>query len=558
MDRKKIVRYVLIAVGVLIVILLALPLFINANSFRPTIEERLSTALGRKVQVGDLSLSIFSGSLTASNLSIADDPAFSSSPFLTAKSFKVGVEMMPLITSKTLNVTGLTIEKPELNLVRNQQGKWNFSTLGGNAAAQQKTPSGGAVPIPEFRVDKLELKDGRATVTSGGKPNVYDNVDMEASDVTYKSQFPVQLSANLPGGGTFKLDGKVGPLNPGDASLTPLDAKVTIKGLDLAKTGFVDPSTGISGIADLENTLASKDGVARAQGDATLTRLQLVKGGAPSTIPVLVDFIVDYTLASSTGTLTQGAIKIGKAVTHVSGTFENRGNDVMLNLKVDGQNIPVTDLEAALPAFGVVLPKGSSLKSGTASANLTVQGPADKAVTTGNVGLYNAQLAGFDMSSKMSAITKLLGGRGGTDTTIQKFTSNVRVAPDGIQANAIDTVIPAIGEITGAGTVSNSGALNFNMVANLSSSGAVGGAVGGAMGGIPGMQKVSGGADGSTKIPFTIQGTTSDPKFVPNVGAVATAAVSGIAQQAAGNALKGAQVPGALGGLLGGKKKPPK
>ena len=362
----------------------------------------------------------------------------------------------------------------------------------------------------------------------------------------------------MPGGGTFKLDGKVGPLNPGDASLTPLDAKVTIKGLDLAKTGFVDPSTGISGIADLENTLASKDGVARAQGSATLTKLQLVKGGAPSGIPILVDFIVDYNLAASTGTLTQGAIKVGKAVTHLSGTFDNKGNEVVLNLKVDGQNIPVTDLEAALPAFGVVLPKGSSLKSGTASANLTVQGPADKAVTTGNVGLYNAQLAGFDMSSKMSTITKLMGGHGGTDTTIQKFTSNVRVAPDGIQANAIDTVIPAIGEITGAGTVSNSGALNFNMVANLSSSGAVGGAVGGAMGGIPGMQKVSGGAGGSTKIPFTIQGTTSDPKFVPNVGAVATAAVSGIAQQAAGNALKGAQVPAGLGGLLGGKKKPPK
>jgi AsmA protein len=222
----------------------------------------------------------------------------------------------------------------------------------------------------------------------------------------------------------------------------------------------------------------------------------------------------------------------------------------MLNLKVDGQNLPVTDLEAALPAFGVVLPKGSSLKSGTASANLVVQGPADKAATTGNVGLYNAQLAGFDVSSKMSAITKLTGGHGSSDTTIQKFTSNVRVAPDGIQANNIDAVVPAIGEVTGAGTVSNSGALNFNMVANLSSSGAVGGA----MGGIPGMQKVSGDG-GSTKIPFAIQGTTSDPKFVPDVGALATAAVSGIAQQAAGNALKGTQVPAGLGGLLG-KKKP--
>jgi hypothetical protein len=39
---------------------------------------------------------------------------------------------------------------------------------------------------------------------------------------------------------------------------------------------------------------------------------------------------------------------------------------------------------------------------------------------------------------------------------------------------------------------------------------------------------------------------------------MATAAVSGVAQQAVGNALKGTPVPSGLGGLLGGgKKKPP-
>jgi len=65
-------------------------------------------------------------------------------------------------------------------------------------------------------------------------------------------------------------------------------------------------------------------------------------------------------------------------------------------------------------------------------------------------------------------------GHGSADTTIQKFTSNVRVAPDGIQANAIVAVVPAIGQLTGSGTVSPSGALNFNMVASLSSTGAVG------------------------------------------------------------------------------------
>src|SRR5436305_14445732 len=95
MNKKKVIRFALIGAAVLVLLLLSLPLFINANSFRPQIEERLSAALGRKVQVGDLGLSIFSGSVSAANLTVADDPKFSSKPFLTAKSLRVGVQMWP-------------------------------------------------------------------------------------------------------------------------------------------------------------------------------------------------------------------------------------------------------------------------------------------------------------------------------------------------------------------------------------------------------------------------------------------------------------------------------
>jgi len=102
-------RIILIVVAVLIVLVLIVPFLIPVNQFRPTIEEKASAALGRKVQLGNMSLSLISGSLSAENLSIGEDPKFSSSPFLTAKSLKVGVEMIPLIFSKTLNVTGVTI-----------------------------------------------------------------------------------------------------------------------------------------------------------------------------------------------------------------------------------------------------------------------------------------------------------------------------------------------------------------------------------------------------------------------------------------------------------------
>ncbi len=107
---KRILKILAIILGVLIVLVIALPFFIDANTFRPKLESELTEALGRQVKVGNLSLSLLSGGVSADNISIADDPAFSKSPFVQAKSLKVGVEMIPLIFSKTLNVTDLTLE----------------------------------------------------------------------------------------------------------------------------------------------------------------------------------------------------------------------------------------------------------------------------------------------------------------------------------------------------------------------------------------------------------------------------------------------------------------
>src|SRR5438309_7671263 len=104
---NKTLKIVLIIVGVLIVLVLVAPFFIPVNQFRPTIEEKASAALGRKVQVGNLGFSLLHGALTAQDLSVGDDPKFSPSPFLTAKSLNVGVELIPLIFSKQLNVTNI-------------------------------------------------------------------------------------------------------------------------------------------------------------------------------------------------------------------------------------------------------------------------------------------------------------------------------------------------------------------------------------------------------------------------------------------------------------------
>ena len=90
--QKRWLRIVLIAIAVLFVIILILPFLINVNSYRPKIEASASSALGRQVTIGNLGLSLLSGTVTAENLAIADDPAFGKSPFVTAKSLKIGVD----------------------------------------------------------------------------------------------------------------------------------------------------------------------------------------------------------------------------------------------------------------------------------------------------------------------------------------------------------------------------------------------------------------------------------------------------------------------------------
>src|SRR5207245_6361452 len=110
---KRALKWIGIVVVVLVVIALALPFVINVNDFRPRIESELTNALGRKVTVGNLSLSLWSGSLAAENIAIADDPAYGSEPFIRASSLNVGVEVLPLILHKILHITDLTLSQPQ-------------------------------------------------------------------------------------------------------------------------------------------------------------------------------------------------------------------------------------------------------------------------------------------------------------------------------------------------------------------------------------------------------------------------------------------------------------
>jgi AsmA protein len=141
----------------------------------------------------------------------------------------VGVELISLIFSKQVNVDSIAIDSPDVNLIHGPGGKWNYSSLGGSSSSTpaNKTASDNGSSTP-LTVKKLELRSGKIIVSTAGssqKPSVYENVDLEASDLSYTSQFPFKLSAKGPGNTALTVEGKAGPINATDSSLTPHEAR---------------------------------------------------------------------------------------------------------------------------------------------------------------------------------------------------------------------------------------------------------------------------------------------------------------------------------------------
>jgi AsmA protein len=584
-------KWIAIAIVVVILILFVLPFLIPVNKFRPTLEEKASAALGRKVEVGNLSLSIIRASVGIDNLSISDDPKFNSGPFLTASSVRVGVELLPLIFSKQVNVTEIVIEKPQVTLLKDPSGKWNFSSIGGNAPAETKpaeskpaepkqaepkkaepSASGGNA-AESLSIGKLELKDGQITIgnTNSQKRSVYAPVNLTASNVSTTSQVPILFSMGLPGGGTMKIEGKVGPVDAKDASLTPQDVKLTISALDLGKTGFLDPSLGLGGTVDLNANLSSKSGEMSTKGSLKLSKAMLIAGGNPAGVPVVLDFDTQYDMAKGAGVLDPSTVNIGNAKSHLNGTYKSEGDEFAVDMKLTGEGLPATDLEAFLPALALNLPQGTKLTAGTLNTNLHITGPTNKLVTDGNIGFFNGKLSGFDLGQKLSGIAALAGIKSGKDLDIEKMTTDVHMAPTGLRADNFNLVVPALGTVVGGGTLDAKNNMDFKLVATVNSSmlGAAGGAEGGALGGAAG-KLLGGGAsckNGGIKVPLQIHGTTANPQFTPDIGGAtaslmkseltcAGGSVGNLAGLAGASGTKGvSDVTKQLGGLFG-KKKP--
>lgn len=569
---KRVLIGLIATVLVLVVLAVAALLLVDVNQFRPQIQSTLSEALGRDVTVGKLHVAVWSGSLDADDIRIGDDPAFGQQPFVSAKSLELGVRLWPLLLHRELHITSLSLQQPQVRLLQKSDGSWNFAKFGGAAGASAAKPAAAAAGQPlTFSVDRLRINNGSIELQrAAGGSRQYRDVQLSADQVGLGVAFPFSMSAAMAGGGSLKIDGKLGPWNATNAALTPVDAHLVMKNLDLVGAGLMTGADGVGGILDIDTHIVSDKGVLQSKGHIDARKLKLVAAGSPSPQPLSVDYQASYKLSGRTGSIEHSTLGSGGAKLSLSGDFDNRQKTMQLNLRISGRQLPIDDLQPLLPVFGVVLPQNSRLSGGSLTVDLRATGPLDALVISGPVSLDNTRLAGYSLGSKLGGALSLAGIKAPQDTVIRHAQASLKIQPAGINADAVNAEIVDLGSFTGKGSMAADGKLDFRMLVKLDKAITGAGQTGQGLGGLlgnSGAGRLLGGVLGGASdqgIGVRVAGTASQPSFKLDPSAVAGLLKAGLGgtmnkstpdpKQPAKPSSKKDALNNLLRGVLGGNK----
>jgi AsmA-like protein len=128
--RKLVVAVLIVAVlaaAVFTAAALSLNRIIARNHDR--ILQRAVAALGRSVVVDSITVSLWGGiGIQLNNLRIADDTRFSTADFVRANALTARARLWPLLHG-TLKVGRIDLTQPEIHLIRDTSGQWNYATL---------------------------------------------------------------------------------------------------------------------------------------------------------------------------------------------------------------------------------------------------------------------------------------------------------------------------------------------------------------------------------------------------------------------------------------------
>ena len=412
---RKLVIAVVAVVVLVVALILALPHLIDINQYRGQIQAELQQRLNRPVKLGEMSLGVFPIRVEVKNVTIGDDPSFHSSvPFAQVGELDVSVKLLPLL-SKNIEVDSLELKHASVELIRNAQGMWNFSTAGNAPAAPSAPPSQAQAPAKQapapapssssgggFSLNELKLSDGQIAITDYQKRQprtVYDHIDITLKDYTPGKPFTIDATVHLPGAGsqTFELSGSGGPVNNADFLSTPFNGKIKLNQVSLWSAQKFLNATALQGtdaVMTGSSTLVSADGKMSAEGSLKLenTVIRGVKAG----YPIAADFDVTDDLTNDVIQIRKGSVKLGSTPLAVTGTINARPATSIVDVNVKASDASIQEAARLASAFGVAFNPNTKI-SGQLTADVHAQGPTDHLAFNGTVSGRNLEVTGSEI-----------------------------------------------------------------------------------------------------------------------------------------------------------------
>jgi len=388
---RTLVKVVAIAIGVVVLLVVGLTLLLNTgavtNRVKDLVVPKVSAALGRQLSVEDARLRIFPRpGVSLGNATLAGRPG--EPPLVHLDSFQVRLQLWPLVRSlgKDIQVEGIRLVHPVINLVRARDGSWNYEGIGQTGGLGPAPKAKPALPNPAHAkgqpsqaptanvvVAHAAIEDGQVQLidhlASGQAAVAVSQIEFSADHVGLGQPLDATLSAAIAGTKkNFEARLHAARLQ---ADLTDgypeIDGELTLDGLDLAQLrGFMPPSvTGMmnGGRVDAQAKLSTQANQYKVDGGGKLSHV-LVRG-QPAEGSFDVHALVDPATAVIHATIDKLKVK-GPGV-DLGGRVTYDSKPMRVRFAIAG---PLLDLEQVM---GILPPSAPAPKAPPNTPLLTAQ-----------------------------------------------------------------------------------------------------------------------------------------------------------------------------------------
>lgn len=428
MKRKKLLIILCSTLGLILAGFAAIPLFVDANRIKASIMTQLESRLQRKVAVEEAGITLFTGlGIRLRNIIIADDPKFSSGPFVTLGSLVVRLSLLPLLTGK-IEIASIRLDQPVVQLIKNAKGTWNFESLA-------QSPQGAhQEPMPErakassdsqsisLSISRFRFVDGTISIRKFDQDNPieenrYEHIYMDVDDLSTRQSGRFSMKLQLPGREkrTLQAAGTMGPIILDQLQKTTIDGRIEFSEIPITDFATLFPSLKDTG-AEWEGAVSSdvhlqgsySAGLA-LDGKILYRELGAKRGPQQSSlVNGELQAKLHYLANPPTLSVEEARLRMPNSTISLSGTYQEKG---LFDLKLDSPKQSVDDLLKVASVFGQGPPRGVET-SGTGELQLKISGSGKNPRIDGEVKFSDLQISYPGVSEKIALSSLSLNFKG--------------------------------------------------------------------------------------------------------------------------------------------------